>query len=196
MARRLVLASASPARRRLLVDAGFDPEVIVSGVDESAVDAADCRTLVAVLAERKALAVVPHVGGSVVIGCDSMLEFEGESWGKPADVQEGIARWRRMRGRQGLLMTGHFVVDGGTGAAAADVGVTTVRFGSPSDTELDVYMATGEPLQVAGGFTLDGRSSLFIEGIDGDPSNVIGLSLPLLRALLERLDLSVTDFWS
>ena len=160
------------------------------------VNAADCRTLVADLAERKALAVAPQVGGSVVIGCDSMLEFDGESWGKPADVQVGLARWRRMRGRQGSLMTGHFVVDGATGAAAGDVAVTTVRFGSPTDAELDAYMATGEPLHVAGGFTLDGRSSPFINGIDGDPSNVIGLSLPLLRALLNRLDLSLTDFWA
>ncbi|GAC1534896.1 MAG: Maf family protein [Acidimicrobiales bacterium] len=170
--------------------------MIVSGVDESAVDAADCRTLVALLAERKARAVVPQVGGSVVVGCDSMLEFDGESWGKPADVEEGLTRWRRMRGRQGVLMTGHLVIDGATGAAAAEVGLTTVRFGSPSDAELESYMSTGEPLHVAGGFTLDGRSSPFIEGIDGDPSNVIGLSLPLLRTLLGQLELSVTDFWS
>ncbi|GAC1592414.1 MAG: Maf family protein [Acidimicrobiales bacterium] len=179
-----------------MVDAGFDPEVIVSGVDEAMVNASDCRTLVAQLAEQKASAVAPRVGGSVVIGCDSMLEFDGESWGKPADLRVGLDRWHRMRGQQGSLMTGHFVIDGATGAAAGDVGVTTVRFGSPSDAELDAYMATGEPLHVAGGFTLDGRSSPFIEGIDGDPSNVIGLSLPLLRSLLERLELSITDLWT
>jgi septum formation protein len=194
--RRLVLASASPARLGLLRAAGLTPEVVVSGVPEDDVDLTDPPAAVQVLAERKALAVVPLAGDALVVGCDSLLDVDGSAFGKPASAAEAVARWRRLRGRTGTLRTGHCVVDAATGARASGVAATTVRFGCPSDDELAAYAATGEPLGVAGGFTLDGRSAPFIEGIDGDHGNVIGLSLPLLRHLLARLDVRIVDLWA
>ena len=194
--RPLVLASASPARLRLLRDAGFAPQVVVSGVDEDGVRHDDPAGTVRDLAERKAAAVAAQLSGDeVVIGCDSMLVLDGEVLGKPGSAQEAVQRWERMRGRTGTLMTGHCVVDVPGGRAVADVASTEVRFGRPSDAEVRAYVDTGEPLHVAGAFTLDGRSAPFVDGIDGDPSNVIGLSLPLLRALLARLDVEVTALW-
>ena len=196
MARTLVLASASPARLRLLRDAGLDPVVVVSGVDEDGVRHDDPAGTVRELAERKAAAVAAQLSGDeVVIGCDSMLVLDGEVLGKPGSAQEAVQRWERMRGRTGTLMTGHCVVDVPGSRAVADVAATEVRFGRPSDAEVRAYVDTGEPLHVAGAFTLDGRSAPFVDGIDGDPSNVIGLSLPLLRALLARLDVEVTALW-
>lgn len=196
MDRHLVLASASPARLRLLRAAGLDPRVQVSGVHEDDVDERDTRGAVLALAERKAAVVAGATErGAVVVGCDSLLELDGTARGKPADADDAVAQWRSMRGRHGTLLTGHCVIDTVTGGRAADVGATTVRFGCPSDAEIDAYVTSGEPLGVAGAFTLDGRSAPFVDGIDGDAGNVIGLSLPLLRRLLARLDLGITDLW-
>ncbi|MFI9331620.1 nucleoside triphosphate pyrophosphatase [Kitasatospora sp. NPDC052868] len=195
--RALVLASASPARLGLLRQAGLDPRVVVSGVDEDALSAATPAELALVLAEAKAKAVAADLtGGELVIGCDSVLELDGLALGKPADAVEALARWRSMRGRSGVLRTGHCVIDTTTGAQASATASTTVRFGTPDDAEIAAYIATGEPLHVAGAFTLDGRSAPFVEGVDGDPGNVIGLSLPLLRSLLADLGVRITDLWT
>jgi septum formation protein len=195
--RRLVLGSASPARLGLLRQAGLAPEVIVSGVDEDALSAPTPAELALVLAKAKATAVagLAEVSGALVIGCDSVLELDGEAFGKPADTEEATARWKSMRGRSGILRTGHCVIDTSNGLRASATASTTVRFGDPTDAEIAAYVATGEPLQVAGAFTLDGRSAPFVDSIDGDHGNVIGLSLPLLRRLLGQLDVSITDLW-
>ncbi|GAA2726128.1 MULTISPECIES: nucleoside triphosphate pyrophosphatase [Streptomyces] len=196
--RRLVLASQSPARLGLLRQAGLAPEVIVSGVDEDALDAPTPAELALVLAEAKAAAVaaMPAAAGALVVGCDSVLELDGQALGKPADAEEATARWKAMRGRAGVLRTGHCVIDTASGRRASATASTTVRFGEPSDAEVAAYVASGEPLHVAGAFTLDGRSAPFVEGIDGDPGNVIGLSLPLLRRLLADLGVGITDLWA
>ncbi|MFI6646283.1 Maf family protein [Streptomyces sp. NPDC050529] len=195
--RRLVLASQSPARLGLLRQAGFAPEVIVSGVDEDALSAPTPSELALVLARAKAevVAGLPQTAGALVIGCDSVLELDGEALGKPADAEEATARWKSMRGRSGVLRTGHSVIDTASGRTASATASTTVRFGEPSDAEIAAYVASGEPLHVAGAFTLDGRSAPFVDSIDGDPGNVIGLSLPLLRRLLGELGIQVTDLW-
>jgi septum formation protein len=194
--RRLVLASASPARLGLLRAAGFAPEVVVSGVDESAVDAPDSQTLVRRLAGAKAAAVAALAPDAIVVGCDSVLDLDGRPLGKPVVAAEAVARWHAMRGRSGTLATGHCVIDTRTGAQAEGVATTVVRFGHPTDEEIVAYVATGEPLGVAGAFTLDGRSAPFVDGIDGDHGNVIGLSLPLLRTLLAQLGVGVVDLWA
>ncbi|GAA1071473.1 MULTISPECIES: nucleoside triphosphate pyrophosphatase [Kitasatospora] len=192
----LVLASASPARLGLLRQAGLDPQVRVSGVDEDALTAATPAELALVLAEAKAKTVAAGLSdGELVIGCDSVLELDGQALGKPADAAEALERWRSMRGRSGVLQTGHCVVDTATGRQSSATASTTVRFGTPDDEEVAAYIASGEPLHVAGAFTLDGRSAPFVEGIDGDPGNVIGLSLPLLRRLLADLGVRITDLW-
>ncbi|MFJ8561599.1 nucleoside triphosphate pyrophosphatase [Streptomyces microflavus] len=195
--RRLVLASASPARLGLLRQAGFAPEVIVSGVDEDALTAPTPGELALVLARAKAAAVAerPEAAGALVIGCDSVLELDGEALGKPADAEEATARWKAMRGRSGILQTGHSVIDTASGRHASATASTVVRFGEPSDAEVAAYIASEEPLHVAGAFTLDGRSAPFVDSIEGDHGNVIGLSLPLLRRLLGELDISVTELW-
>ena len=199
---RLVLASASPARRRSLAAAGIDAEVLLSGVDESSVDAARPETLCAVLARLKAQAVAGRlrhgpgpVAGVLVLGCDSVLAFAGEALGRPADAAEAVSRWRRMRGRDGVLHTGHALVDLGSGRTAEAVAESRVYFAQVTDDEIDAYVATGEPLAVAGAFTIDGLGSPFVERIDGDPGTVIGLSLPLLRRLLAELDVPITALW-
>ncbi|MGW2472016.1 Maf family protein [Streptomyces sp. NPDC001665] len=196
--RRLVLASASPARFGLLRQAGLAPEVIVSGVDEDALTADTPAELALILAEAKAavVAALPEAAGALVIGCDSVLELDGQALGKPADAEEATARWKSMRGRAGVLRTGHSLTDTTTGRTVSRTASTTVHFGEPSDAEIAAYVASGEPLHVAGAFTLDGRSAPFVDSIEGDPGNVIGLSLPLLRRLLAELGIQVTDLWT
>jgi septum formation protein len=197
-----VLASASPARLKLLRAAGFDPRVIVSGVDEETLAKAGATTtrgLCLDLARAKARAVVaaPESGlesDALVLGCDSMLDIDGVAYGKPVSAADAVERWRLMRGRTGTLLTGHWLIAGER--ELGDVAATTVRFGAPSDAEIEAYVATGEPLRVAGAFTLDGFGGSFVEGVDGDPANVIGLSLPLLRRLLAEAGVAVTDLWT
>ena len=193
--RQLVLASASPARLRLLREAGFDPTVMVSGVPED-IDDDHVPSLVLTLAERKASVVAPRAGDAVVIGCDSVFEFEGEPHGKPASAAQAVDWLRRMRGHEGVLHTGHCVIDGSSGAAASQTTSTIVRFAPITDGELDNYVACGEAMAVAGAFTLDGRSAPFVRGIDGDPGNVVGLSLPTVRILLARLGIGITELWA
>jgi septum formation protein len=196
-----VLASASPARLRVLRDAGLDPEVQVSGVPEDGLDHLSPEKVAGILAERKAAAVADRLRGqssyerALVIGCDSVFDLDGRPIGKPVDAQDAVARWQDMRGRAGKLHTGHHLIDLDGGGSAGEVATTVVRFGTPDDAEIAAYVASGEPLPVAGAFTLDGRAAAFIDGIDGDPSNVIGLSMPLLRRLLAQLSVRITDLW-
>jgi len=199
---KLVLASASPARLATLRSAGLEPEVQVSAVDEPALlRAAGADTTpadqVLLLARAKARDVAPTQPGAVVVGCDSMLELDGEVHGKPADAAEAVARWRRMRGRSGVLHTGHWMVDTRATPAPEVGGVssTTVHFADLSDAEIDAYVATGEPLAVAGAFTVDGLGGAFVTRIEGDHHGVVGISLPLLRTLLAELGVSVTELW-
>jgi septum formation protein len=195
-ARPIVLASASPARLRLLRDAGLDPKVVVSGFDERSLTVTDPHELVEQLAVRKAQVVAAGLDGELVIGCDSMLLFDGEVLGRAESREEVVARWRRLRGAEGLLLTGHCVIDTASAASVSAVGETRVRFGHPDDDEIEAYAATEEALAVAGPFTIDGRAAAFVTGIDGDAGNVIGISLPLLRELLAELGVRVTDLWS
>ena len=148
------------------------------------------------LARRKARAVAAAEPHARVLGCDSFLELDKAVLGKPASAEAAVERWQAMRGRHGYLLTGHCVIDTASGLEAADVCSTVVRFGTPSDDEIAAYVASGEPLHVAGAFTLDGRSAPFVDGIDGDPGNVIGVSLPMLRRLLGQVGTQVVDLWS
>jgi septum formation protein len=193
--RDLVLASGSPARYRLLTAAGFAPRVVPSGVGEEGVDGEGTRARVLRLARAKAEAVADLEGDAIVIGCDSLLDFEGRTLGKPESSAEARRWLAAMRGGCGTLFTGHCLIDESTGTSVEDVAGTLVRFGDTSDQELDAYLATGEAMEVAGAFTLDGRSAPFVDGVDGDPGNVIGLSLPLFRSLLSRMGIAVTDLW-
>ncbi len=193
---RVVLASASPARLAVLRGAGLDPEVIVSGVDEDSYSAATTGELTALLAEAKAVAVAATQANGLVIGCDSMLDLDGVALGKPADAQEAITRWHAMRGRTGTLLTGHCVIDAATGQRAAGVASSLIRFGTPADEEIAAYVGTGEPLGMAGAFTIEGLGGWFVDSIDGDHNNVIGISLPLLRTLLLDLSVTIPALWS
>lgn len=222
----LLLASASPARRTTLIAAGVVPVVRVSDVDEDAVLAAararfgdlEPADAVLLLAQAKAEAVTQLVeaeaeingtetepapiDGDIVVGCDSMLELDGEIFGKPASPAEAVARWQSMRGRSGVLHTGHWIVDlrsdadGGTGGTLGASSATVVHFADVTDAEIEAYVATGEPLAVAGAFTIDGLGGAFVDRIEGDHHSVVGLSLPLLRELLGQLGVSWTDLWA
>jgi septum formation protein len=205
---RVVLGSASIGRLRVLRSAGIDPLVAVSGVDEDAAIAAlganpDPAAVVTTLARAKADAVAreldPHVAADcVVIGCDSMLYVDGELRGKPGTPEQARHQWNSMAGRAGQLFTGYCVIrmlDARTIATESAAEVTTVRFGIPTEAELSAYIASGEPLNVAGAFTIDGLGGWFVDGVEGDPSNVVGLGLAVTRRLLEAVGLSIGDLW-
>ena len=193
---RVVLASQSPARLATLRSAGLDPEVVVSGVDESTVTTDDPEHLSVELARLKALAVAERVdGAALVIGCDSVLELDGEIHGKPGTPESATERWRRMRGRSGTLHTGHCVVDTATGRVEARAARTVVHFADLTDDEIDAYVATGEPLKVAGAFTIDGLGGAYVRGIEGDPHTVVGIGLPLLREIVADLGIAWHDLW-
>ena len=205
---RLILASASPARLRTLQHAGVGPTVVVSDVDEDLVVSGalerfgplEPAQVALLLARAKAEAVAfGERLGDVVLGCDSVLEFDGQVHGKPDDAAEAVARWRRMRGRKGVLHTGHWIVDerdprdGGSNATVGATASTVVHFAKLTDEEITAYVATGEPLRVAGAFTIDGIGGPFISAIEGDHHNVVGLSLPLLRELLDDIGVAWFD---
>jgi septum formation protein len=207
---RVVLASASPARLRTLRAAGLDPEVIISGVDETAVVADRVPEMVAELAEQKAEAVLARLDRvrrpTLIIGCDSMLELDGQPYGKPSSASAAVERWRQMSGRSGVLHTGHHVImnspdtltESGrlsTTDRRTAVAATTIHFAKLSLTEIEAYVATGEPLTVAGAFTIDGLGGAFVTGIEGDHSNVLGVSLPLLRGMIADLGIPWPLLW-
>lgn len=214
---RLVLASQSASRRALLAAAGIEVRVEVSGVDEDAVlaraeqvrgEALAPEEVALLLAQAKCEAVVPQVEDDadawVVVGCDSVLEVDGRVFGKPGTPEVAAERWRAMRGRTGVLHSGHWLVDlrdtdpdgeAGSGATLGGVSSTTLHFADVTDEEVDAYVATGEPLHVAGAFTLEGRAAAFITRVEGDPSGVQGLSMPVLRDLLGEAGLGVHEFW-
>jgi septum formation protein len=196
--RRLVLASASPARLTLLRQAGLAPEVVVSDVDESTVSAPRVAEVVALLASAKATAVAGRERDALVIGADSLLEFRGQPLGKPADARDARARWQRMSGNSGVLHTGQALLDVRDGhVASRDVAVTStvVHFARITPAELEAYLATGEPLAVAGAFTLDGLGAPFVRRVEGDPAAVVGLSLAVLRTQLAKRGLAISDLW-
>ena len=198
---RFVLASASPARLATLCDAGIEPRVVVSGVDESQVTETenDPATVAARLAELKARAVADQVdpaNTSWVLGCDSVLELDGRVLGKPDDAAVAVTRWHDMRGRSGVLHTGHCLVDVASGAQVLRAVDTVVHFADVTDEEIDAYVTTGEPMKVAGAFTVDGLGGAFVRGLEGDPHNVVGLSLPALREMFAQLGVRWTDLWN
>lgn len=213
--RPLVLASASPARLGLLRNAGIEPIVRVSGVDEPAIEAAlaaegrgwpavVCQALAVAKGDALVDAVRSELPDAVLVACDSVLDLDGVALGKPRDHEEAVERWRAMRGRSGVLRTGHYVVrldrlgerPAPGPVALSEVVSTTVRFADLDDATIEVYVSTGEPLRVAGAFTIDGLGGPFVEEIEGDHSNVVGLSLPFLRGAVEQLDVRWTDLWN
>ncbi len=208
----LVLASTSPARLILLRSGGIEPLTIAPGVDEDAVAQranelgliSSVEDMVHILAKAKAEAVaaLPEAAGALVIGCDSSLEFAGEALGKPHEPQVAIDRWMRMRGQNGTLHTGHWLIDnrqpvsGEPSPATGVVRSSKVHFADLSDAEIETYVATGEPLQVAGAFTIDGLGGAFIESIEGDSHTVVGLSLGALREMVLSLGVEYTSLWN
>ncbi|HEX3922841.1 MAG TPA: Maf family nucleotide pyrophosphatase [Streptosporangiaceae bacterium] len=191
----LVLASGSAGRLRVLRDAGLDPEVVVSGVDETTEAGLGTAEIVGILAERKAAAVAAERPLDLVLGCDSLLELDQASWGKPASPAQAAAMWRRQSGREGTLWTGHCLIEGTSGRRVRAAARAAVRFGAPSEAEIAAYVANAEPLSTAGAFSIEGLGAPFVDSIDGHPSTVMGLSLPLLRQLLAGLGLAITDLW-
>lgn len=197
----LVLASASPARLRTLRSVGLDPQVQVSGVDEDAVvareEASEPRQVALVLAREKARTVARERPGCLVLGCDSVLDLAGEAYGKPASRQEARRRWRQLSGGSAVLWTGHWFVDtrAPQSVEAGEVAATTIHFTEVSEAEVEAYLDTGEPFEVAGGLTTDGLGGAFVAGIEGDHHNVVGVSLPLVRRLLAGLGVAWTDVW-
>jgi septum formation protein len=193
---KLLLASTSPARKRLLTDAGIEFETRSPGVDEDALVAeqkpATIQDMTLLLAKAKAEAVSFE---GLVLGCDSALLFDGEMLGKPHDPEVAIARWQKMRGKTGLLCSGHWLMDGETGSATGKVTQTSVSFANLSDEQIQRYVATGEPLQVAGAFTIDGIGGAFVERIEGDYHTVVGLSLVALRELVTELGHDYQSLW-
>lgn len=196
MALQFVLASASPARRKLLTDAGIAVYVCPSNFDEAQVRLTDPEALVNTLAQGKAELVAPQFKQALVLGCDSVLAFDGKIYGKPESPEAAIARWQQMRGNLGELYTGHALIDTVRQCSVVQCRVTQVYFSSVSDRQIKDYVATGEPLRCAGAFAIDGRGSVFVEKLDGCHTNVIGLSMPLLRQLIHQLGYDITDFWS
>lgn len=195
---RFVLASASPARRETLLRAGVVPEVIVSQVDEDAITASMPEATTAGIAQklaiRKALTVRKGLRGeALVLGCDSLLDFEGEAMGKPVTIEAAVQRWQRMRSRRGTLYTGHCLYDIAAGRVAVATVATGVDFADVTDEEIEIYCTSGEPADVAGAFTIDGFGGWFVEGVHGDPHNVVGLSLPVLRRMLRELNFGLHD---
>lgn len=191
-----VLASASPARRKLLTDAGISVYVCPSNFDEDQVQLSDPAALVNTLAQGKAETVAPQFKHALVLGCDSVLAFNGTIYGKPDSPADAIARWQQMRGNVGQLYTGHALIDTARQTSVVQCRVTDVYFSQVSDRQIEDYVATGEPLRCAGAFAIDGRGSVFIDQLDGCHTNVIGLSMPLLRQLIHDLGYDITNFWS
>ena len=194
----LVLASQSPARLATLRSAGVEPVVVVSGVDEDQLGDLPPQELALQLAELKCAAVAGRDDlppDALVLGCDSVLELDGLALGKPADAEDAVRRWREMRGRSGVLHSGHALRDTTSGHVASATASTTVHFAEVTDDEITAYVATGEPLHVAGAFTIDGLGGAFVTGIEGDHHNVVGVSLPLVRELVAELGRSWVDLW-
>ena len=205
MTRRLILASASPARRWLLESAGLRPEVVVSHVAEDGTDHLPAHEAVAALARRKGRAVAGRLatdipsdpgGGPLIVACDSMLEFGSETWGKADSEEEVVRRWKALRGSTGLLHTGHFLLDTATGTEVEETDTALVRFGRPSDAEIAAYARTDESRQVAGPFTLEGHSAPWIDSIDGNYGTITGISLVVLRRLLSAVGIEITELWA
>lgn len=198
MSKEIILASASPSRKRILESVGIDPRIVVSGVDEEtpelmALNPADLVIALAILKAHTVYNKNPEISNTLIIGCDSTFEFEGESLGKPMIIENAVARCRQLSGKSGYLHTGHCVIDTDQGIEVADISTSKVTFAHMSESEITNYVNTGEPLHVAGGFTLDGHSAPFISHIDGDPSGIIGLSLPTLRKIILNLGLEWSD---
>ena len=199
----LILASASPARTKLLTDAGIAHTVQVSDADEDALTAAagpiSPADTALLLARAKAESVAASVTGALVIGCDSVFELDGVPYGKPWEPAVARERWQLMRGRSGVLHTGHWLIsthDAGTPVGHGEVTSAVVTFEDVTDAEIAAYVATGEPLQVAGAFTIDGLAGAFITGVEGDPHTVVGLSISTLRRLLAKHAVSITELWA